>query len=143
MKTLRAGSTTFRSFFKSSKWGKLLYEEFVQPYFSVDMRWETWMNGINPDDTFCKPEYEYDSINVRTVHLASEEWKETQDHSKWGVATENSSTPVVCIGDINRQQSQNHRGGGTVCIVNKYMWQAFSSIVETEDPCDNKINYFL
>lgn len=62
-------------------------------------------------------------------------WKETQDHAKWAVGDEKSST--ACVGDINRQYSQSKRGGGTLCHKSKDVWTAFDAIVsEVTDPCD-------
>ena len=125
---------TFRTFYKSPKWGKYLYEDMVEPHYDANMLWETWMNGINPDPTFCRPDYDYNSINIRYVSVAGEVWKETQDHSKWGVA-DCGGSHAVCIGDINRQQSQNHRGGGTTCFQNYDLWGAFQDVVYKFDQC--------
>ena len=148
MTTLEGAS--FRTFYKSPKWGGFLYEEFVQQYYKTGMLWETWMNGINPDPTFCVPKYAFDSINVRTLSLAGEDWKETQDHSKWGVALPKTSSgtstgmgknepgiPLVCIGDINRQASQNHRGGGTTCVIHEDLHGAFLSMITSFDKCSS------
>lgn len=132
--------TLFTSFYKSPKWGKYLYEDMVEPYFDVGMMWETWMNGINPDPTFCSPDHPYNSINIRYVRVDGEIWKETQDHSKWGLSIYNgvvgSNERIVCIGDMNRQKSQNNRGGGTVCVKDKDLWLAFSQVVLSYDECD-------
>ena len=128
----------FTSFYKSPNWGQYLYEDYVEPYYQSSMFWETWMNGINPDPTFCKPDYDYNSINIRTLGTedGEESWKETQDHSKWGVSSNDSTTKVVCIGDINRQESQNKRGGGTTCIVSDDLQATFIGLVQSADPCD-------
>lgn len=46
------------------------------------------------------------------------------------------NNPFVCIGDINRMESQANRGGGTVCFMSPALWQALrGSIVEMEH-CD-------
>jgi deoxyribonuclease-2 len=137
------GGTSFRTFYKSPKWESFLYEEMVQQYYKTGMLWETWMNGINPDPSFCTPKYAYDSINVRRVSVTGHDWKETQDHSKWGIAkpkggdSNEPGIPLVCIGDINRQASQNHRGGGTTCIINDDLHEAFTGIITTADKCSS------
>ena len=94
------------------------------------------MNGVRPDPTFCRPDHKYDSVNIRTVRISpAHEFKETQDHSKWGVSLDGGRN-VVCIGDINRQQSQNRRGGGTTCIEDEHLRTAFASIVTRHDQCN-------
>ena len=55
-----------------------------------------------------------------------EGWKETQDHSKWAIS---QTSHWVCVGDINRQHGQLHRGGGTACTLDGGLWKAFSSII--------------
>ncbi len=133
------GGQDFATFYKSPHWGsdKYLYEDMVEPYWRTGMMWETWMNGINPDPTFCSNsgDYDWDSVNIRYLNVAGEEWKETQDHSKWGVGMPGGSAKVVCIGDINRQESQNNRGGGTTCLEHSGLWQAFSDVVTKYDEC--------
>ena len=44
--------------------------------------------------------------NVQEVKILDTYFNETSDHSKWAVATE-SSLPITCIGDINRQVYMN------------------------------------
>ena len=41
----------------------------------------------------------------------------------------------VCIGDINRMNTQKKRGGGTVCFQNAKVWKAFTGIVKLVEPC--------
>ena len=41
----------------------------------------------------------------------------------------------VCIGDINRMNTQKKRGGGTVCFQNAKAWKAFTSIIKTVEVC--------
>merc|ERR1711924_180479 len=95
------------------------------------LRVETWQNGATDlkMPTFCTPDYDYDVQNVSMVSMPDGvSWKETQDHSKWGV-TDSSSKRTACVGDINRQYSQESRGGGAVCYDNSDHWSSFNSIV--------------
>ena len=139
MKT--AGGKHIESFYKNADWGQYLYEDVVEPKYGCGFMWETWMNGINPDPSFCPTnqggDYDYASLNVREVSVGADAWKETQDHSKWGVSLDGGRN-VVCIGDINRQQSQNRRGGGTTCIEDEHLRTAFASIVTNRDQCDGR-----
>ena len=128
-----AGGANLTVFAKNRSWDDYLYEDLVCETFDRGFRWETWMNGVRPDPTFCRPDHKYDSVNIRTVRISpAHEFKETQDHSKWGVSIEPA---VVCIGDINRQESQNKRGGGTVCITDDDLWKAFDALVGEMDQC--------
>jgi deoxyribonuclease-2 len=109
------GGQKFISFAKNSDWDSYLYENFVEPYYGSGMLVESWMNGAdsNKMPTFCTPQYDYDSINVRAIQLTSSiSWDETKDHSKWTISVDRKG--YICIGDINRQFSQSKRGGGTV-----------------------------
>jgi hypothetical protein len=40
----------------------------------------------------------------------------------------------MCIGDINRQESQKKRGGGSVCFVEK----SYFDLIELTENCENK-----
>lgn len=61
----------------------------------------------------------------------------TDDHSKWGLALDTTSN-YVCVGGINRMQSQRQRGGGTLCFQNANLHSALLSCIATQDPCSNK-----
>ena len=43
--------------------------------------------------------------------------------------------PYVCVGDINRMQSQRKRGGGTVCFTQPGLWASLAAAVTAEDKC--------
>jgi len=128
-------SLTFKSFAKTSNWNNYLYERLVCPTYNSDVYAETWMNGANPDPTFCQNStIPYDVMNVRTLSACGVNWSETQDHSKWIVSTHNT-IHLVCIGDINRQESQNTRAGGTVCFEQTQQWTSFTNAIVTADSC--------
>jgi len=63
-----------------------------------------------------------------------------KDHAKWAVAySEEMTMPdaekYVCIGDINRMETQKKRGGGTVCFVNQDLWKSFTAIIQSVEAC--------
>ena len=74
--TSRSGRFTFTSFAKTHYWDDYLYSNLVAEKYNVDLYVETWMNGINPDDTFCKNdkggEHDHDVMNVRHVAVADQ-----------------------------------------------------------------------
>lgn len=77
------------------------------------------------------------------------------DHSKWAVTKSNNdlndlfvdsslnnnrnsseSVRIACVGDINRQEEQFKRGGGTVCFMsNENVWRAYSQMVNEIEQC--------
>ena len=53
------------------------------------------------------------------------EWYYTKDHAKWAVSAEPN---WICVGDINRQTSQEKRGGGTIRFEDQDLWEQLSKI---------------
>jgi len=65
-------------------------------------------------------------------------FKYTKDHSKIGLTTEATGVDWVCIGDINRMDSQAKRGGGTACLQDSTLWTAVNSAVFISDSCTTR-----
>ena len=65
-------------------------------------------------------------------------FKNSMDHSKLAIVVDKSRSPkYLCIGDINRQDSQFKRGGGTICFNNKpNIAKTYYSFINTLDDCD-------
>lgn len=124
--------TQFVSFAKSKQWDNDLYSALVEPYFSDDFFVETWMRPVQPN--CCTPTCQYNSFNVQNLQIGDVSFTEYYDHSKWAVSS-SASTAVVCVGDINRQQSQHLRGGGTVCMANSNLWGMFRKVVQAYEQC--------
>jgi deoxyribonuclease-2 len=138
-------------FSKTRYWDKDLYGDLVAPTFSSDLLVESWMNGVGPLPSWCKPQYQYNTIDIRALSLAGQSWTETQDHSKWAITTSDytgdsnsaslrgstfgSSKSMVCIGDINRQHGQLSRGGGTVCMESPALWKQLTGAITQQDQC--------
>jgi len=55
-----------------------------------------------------------------------------EDHSKWAVG---ESGAVFCVGDLNRANGQDKRGGATVCIQDASIAAQMRKVVSTEDKC--------
>lgn len=49
-----------------------------------------------------------------------------------------SDASWICIGDINRQESQGRRGGGTTCFQNRAIARLYQSSIETFECCDGR-----
>lgn len=66
----------------------------------------------------------------------SEDHLESGHQGGSGVSGRNSTVRVTCIGDINRQEDQRKRGGGTVCFMhNENVWREYSRIVSEIQEC--------
>ena len=122
-----------------------LYAEYVAPALKTSMFVETWRRGAGgPLESSCKANYKVYNINIMKLNFDkkskfpdSGEWSYISDHSKWGMS-DNSLTPVVCIGDVNRMESQNKRGGGTVCIKDQDIWNVWRNSIHELESCSKK-----
>lgn len=64
------------------------------------------------------------------------EFSTEKDHSKWAVS--DSRNRWICVGDINRQEHQKIRGGGTVCQAQQNVWSAYKKLVKEVQPCPSR-----
>lgn len=131
-------NTTFISFAKSDMWQKDLYDEFVAPTLRSDLLTETWLNGRGklPSDCGQTKVYNIKSILMQAFNI---DFKSSHDHSKWAITTDGKANQTwICIGDINRANTQYHRGGGTVCFNYRKVWENYQRIVNEVEPCPKK-----
>lgn len=125
------GGQTFTLFAKSSQWGKDLYDSCVGPRLASDLWVETWIRG-SAEGPSC-PTSGNETLDVKAVDFGSGfNWSETQDHSKWAVAVNQS---VACMGDINRMTTQYSRGGGTACIKDATLSDTLMKATVSTDTC--------
>ncbi|CAJ0584402.1 unnamed protein product, partial [Mesorhabditis spiculigera] len=126
-----AGGQQFKSFAKSADFNDDLYSKFLAPSLRTPFLVESWRRGSEvPLD--CGNAYPVnDALSIKVG--ASLEFKYTKDHSKLARSALKTS-PYVCIGDINRMTSQYVRGGGTTCLMNARVWQAFD-VMATKNTC--------
>lgn len=120
----------FMSFAKSKAWDSDLYGDFVAPTLKISMLVESWGRPYMPPH--CDGSYHVNDITE--LNLLGTSFKDTEDHSKYGIST-SASMAVVCIGDINRMTSQRKRGGGTACFRNQALWTALKQSVQSTDSC--------
>lgn len=128
---------SFWSFAKSRHFGEDLYADLVAPTLKSNLFVESWQNGEGKLPSECQSNFTVENIvAVRCATGKSEvvKFHSSKDHSKWTV-TSNSTNPWVCIGDINRMETQKKRGGGTVCSSNQDLWTVYRSTVESVDSC--------
>merc|ERR1711988_706495 len=127
------GGQLLTNFAKSAAWNNELYEGLVAPKFSSDLFTETWLNGVGPLPSWCKPQYDYNVMDISDLTVGSFNYSSSKDHSKWAITSGRSG--YTCIGDINRMQAQLTRGGGTVCFYNSNLYNAFNSLIKNYHAC--------
>jgi len=124
--------TSFVHMAKNVKWNDDLYQGLVSPFIDDGLYVESWMRPYF--DSFCPPKFDYQLENVATLVLGADvAFSETNDHSKWAISINDKSW--VCVGDINHQQSQYTRSGGTMCFQNKNVHAAYSAMIDTINTC--------
>lgn len=100
-------------------------------------------NGTFPSN--CSSKLNYHVMNIEQVefNFINISFSVHNDHSKWVVTNEldhfkndNDISEIACIGDINRQEDQLRRGGGTVCFLNNHnVWNEYHKTVSKFEDC--------
>ena len=110
------------SYAKTGTWGQDLYHDLVAPSEKTPLMANTWLSGPGAMPSDCSSPYSV--WNIFSLTILDETWKTSQDHSKWAASWDGGKLHLVCIGGINRMEKQKERGGGTVCLRNKRLWEA-------------------
>lgn len=132
-----SGGTVFHSFAKSRQFNKELYADFIAPSLQVDLLVETWQHGAGNLPSDCSTS-KWKVINVKQVQVTDQyEFATLKDHSKWAVSVPGDNE-YVCIGDINRQEHQKLRGGGSVCSQLDEIVNTYRTMVEDIENCPKK-----
>ncbi len=122
----RAGYA-FRFLAKNRHWNDDFWIDWVGPRLDVNLDVETWRRGMLPSS--LDNDSRHDVVDTLYVNLeplgVSCEWHYTKDHSKWAVSETGN---WVCVADINRQKSQEKRGGGAICFQNEQLWKCLSEV---------------
>lgn len=106
--------------FKNRQWDSDIYEYGVAPALGSDILVESWtrQEGSDTMPSFCRPNYKFDVYNVWAIQFTDEIfWKRDYDHAKWAISTK-KGVDAICFADINRDYSQEVRGGGSLCFQN-------------------------
>jgi deoxyribonuclease-2 len=116
----RAGQD-FRYLAKNRHWAADFWIDWVGPSLGVDLAVETWRRGTRPGTEDGDQKHDVEDVlyvDLRPLDVEIE-WHYTKDHSKWAVS---DTEHWVCVGDINRQVSQEKRGGGAICFQHEGLW---------------------
>lgn len=129
------GGATFTSFAKTGEWGKELYRDLVAPKLSSNLSVETWRLGTTDFlKSDCTTNPQVTTVSYIEIDQANYRFSASRDHSKWAVSN-STSEHWICIGDINRQDTQAKRGGGTVCQNSVEISDFYRDIIRDCDPC--------
>ncbi|CAJ0579549.1 unnamed protein product, partial [Mesorhabditis spiculigera] len=133
------GGTQFTHFAKAKGFANDLYGALIAPTINTDLYVESWQHQPGNLGPWCN--YTQKVLDITWVNLPFNFTFETWwDHSKYAIATNQGPSnvtppPLVCIGDINRQEHQMVRGGGSMCLNDAQLYAAFRSIPSTSDKC--------
>ncbi|XP_051576233.1 deoxyribonuclease-2-alpha-like [Myxocyprinus asiaticus] len=141
---LSLAGTEFISFAKGAAFANDLYHSWVAPTLKSDLLVQFWhrSTGILPSD--CSPNWEV--LNIDLISPGQRiTFKTTHDHSKWAISAGDSrkgsrtSGGWVCVGDINRDETEEKRGGGTVCHQDAVVWKAYRSAALQCETCSGAV----
>ena len=126
---------TFTSFAKYTSWGKDLYADLVAPSLQVPLAVETWPNGPGKMPSRCSTPFIVENVDEMDFsELDDDDFTTKHDHAKWAISLD-SKKPFVCVGDINRMETQKKRGGGTVCFLHPTVWKTFKNSIKVIEEC--------
>ncbi|XP_074539475.1 deoxyribonuclease-2-alpha [Halichoeres trimaculatus] len=130
--------TDFISFAKGASFDNDLYHSWVAPTLQSDLLVQFWVRstGILPSD--CSLGWKV--LDIKLINPGQTfTFKASQDHSKWAVSTQAAGSGPgggwVCVGDINRNEAEEKRGGGTVCLRDPVVWKAYRSAALQCEAC--------
>ncbi|GIX88961.1 plancitoxin-1 [Caerostris extrusa] len=136
-----SGKQTFISFAKDGQFKEDVYSSVIAPELRISLATETWRRGsggfLPPN---CRSNYtviDISKINMRVkIGRRNQDlsFLSTEDHSKWAVST-TSSRNWICVGDMNRMESQANRGGGALCFQSAKVRNAYNSLISDSDHC--------
>lgn len=124
---LSKGGQHFRLMAKNRHWAKDFWIDHVGPHLKTDLAVEAWRRGTVPETG--DSDKRHDVTDILYINLEKlgvpYEWHYTKDHAKWGVSKKDD---WVCVADINRQTSQEKRGGGSICFQNPVLWKSLCEL---------------
>lgn len=113
----------------------------MAPTLQSDLLVQFWIHstGILPSD--CSLGWKV--LDITLIHPGQAfTFKASQDHSKWAVSPKAAREGLagggggwVCVGDINRNEAEEKRGGGTVCLQDPVVWKAYRTAALECEAC--------
>ncbi|RXM92744.1 Deoxyribonuclease-2-alpha [Acipenser ruthenus] len=117
-----------------------LYHSWVAPALGSDLLVQFWPNSAGVLPSNCSPPQHV--LNVQEIGFppgagAPPPFSSHVDHSKWCVSEGEAAGAWTCVGDVNRDQGEERRGGGTVCIDNRLVWKSYRQLVQKYSKCED------
>jgi deoxyribonuclease II len=147
---VQVGGLAATVFAKTPAWNADLWSACVSPALRSDLWVESWLRG-SEEGPICQGDWQ--TLDVQDLAWGSVSWESYNDHSKWASAVNpslvkpgrtnmpsneleawNTTSPTLCIGDINRMTTQYERAGGAVCFSDPIA-TAFQAAVTQTDSC--------
>lgn len=120
----------FNLFGKPNNVSELPWDKPIPEFYNESFYVATWTRP-NQLPSVCD---EYEQVfNIQSFNVNTMTYKNTNDHSKWGV-----SASVWCIGDLNRTESQLTRSGVVMCFKNSKIVQLTYEFIDEYEPCYNE-----
>lgn len=90
---------------KSGKYLVNFYSNLVAEFYYSNFKVQSWMNGsggkLLPNCTVTNMSV----VSNQYIKIGNLGWKTSSDHSKYAISM-NKNIPIVCLGDVNRMESQ-------------------------------------
>ncbi|XP_027707132.1 deoxyribonuclease-2-alpha isoform X2 [Vombatus ursinus] len=132
--TSRAG-VVFQSFAKFNDFQDDLYSGWLTTALGSDLFVQFWPRTSKVLPSNCSgPFHVLNVLELAFPDSTMPPFSATHDHAKWCVALNSTWT---CIGDLNRNYAEEHRGGGTLCSQMPALWKAFRPLVRKFEPCSS------
>jgi deoxyribonuclease-2 len=94
----------------------------VSQYFQSDLQVISWIHGTM-DGTVTNGTTTTDIAQITySFGVTYTEW---ENHAKWAIG----QVPLVCVGDLNRVETQKVRSGAALCWKDPELWTALNAIV--------------
>uniref|UniRef100_A0A915Q332 Deoxyribonuclease II n=1 Tax=Setaria digitata TaxID=48799 RepID=A0A915Q332_9BILA len=132
----------FVHFAKTRAFRKDLYFDLIAPSIRSSLETETWQHETSGNrnlHSWCRKYSSFKVLDVKKIILPFNiSFSNQLDHSKFAVAmidADKISTPWICIGDINRQEHQLLRAGGTMCFADSEVHAIYAAMILDYWPC--------
>jgi hypothetical protein len=94
----------------------------VSQHFHTDLQVMSWIHGTM-DGTVTNGTTTTDIAQLTYPFGGS--YTEWDNHAKWAIGME----PLVCVGDLNRVETQKVRSGAALCWKDAELWSALNAIL--------------
>jgi deoxyribonuclease-2 len=131
------GGNLFDVFSKGRDSTDLPYDTTIPEYYQDGLFVETWSKPFQLP-SIC--ENTFKTINIAELKFGQFSYKKTNEHSKWAVGM---TTQVICIGDLNRIESQKKRGGNVICFKNEKLANIIRNGITLTEICPDPSLKFL